>query len=205
MNLLPKINVYLFINSFFTILAIFFCIFIILINIDNFFILFASLYLLIITIIDAIVSKIPNKITFPFLISGIFINIFFYGWHGFFSSLLGMTTGVTLMILPFLLGGMGAGDVKALGTLGAFLGPNDILQIFLYMGIAGGIIGLSYFMASGKLYLFFLYLLKKIKQILYLKDFQSLKAGKTESGIRFPYAIAIVYGTSLFYVFGEII
>lgn len=109
------------------------------------------------------------------------------------------------MILPFLLGGMGAGDVKALGTLGAFLGPNDILQIFLYMGIAGGIIGLSYFMASGKLYLFFLYLLKKIKQILYLKDFQSLKAGKTESGIRFPYAIAIVYGTSLFYVFGEII
>ena len=205
MNFLFNFNAVRFLNILFTIPALIFCIFIFCMNVENFSILFASLYLFIITIIDATVSKIPNKITLPFLITGIFINIILYGWQGLLYSFLGVTTGVALMILPFLLGGMGAGDVKALGTLGAFFGPSDILQIFLYMGMAGGIIGLLYFVASGKLYKFSLYLFRKFKEIVFFQDLQTLKAGKSESGIRFPYAISIVYGYSIFYAFGEII
>ena len=36
------------------------------------------------------------------------------------------------------LGGMGAGDVKLLAALGAWLGPRETLWLAAYSGVAGG-------------------------------------------------------------------
>ena len=36
--------------------------------------------------------------------------------------------------------GMGAGDVKALAALGAWLGPQRTFFLFVYMGICGGLL-----------------------------------------------------------------
>lgn len=41
------------------------------------------------------------------------------------------------MIGFYLKGGMGAGDVKALASLGAWLGPLPTLNLFIYMGLSG--------------------------------------------------------------------
>ena len=40
----------------------------------------------------------------------------------------------------FLLGGMGAGDVKLLAALGAWLGPGDAFWLAIYASMAGGVI-----------------------------------------------------------------
>jgi len=38
----------------------------------------------------------------------------------------------------YLLGGMGAGDVKLLGAVGGFLGPQGVFGAFIFIGIVGG-------------------------------------------------------------------
>jgi prepilin peptidase CpaA len=47
---------------------------------------------------------------------------------------------------------MGAGDVKALAALGAWLGPRLTVFLFCYMGIAGGLIALGYLFWKGLLW-----------------------------------------------------
>ena len=46
------------------------------------------------------------------------------GAAGLWTALLGLLAGFVLLLIPYLLGGMGAGDVKALAALGALLGAG---------------------------------------------------------------------------------
>ena len=62
---------------------------------------------------------------------------------GFFFSAKGMLTGCILLIIPFILGGMGGGDVKLLAALGAWLGCAAVLNIFLFGSVTGVFIALS--------------------------------------------------------------
>lgn len=192
-------------NLIFTAMAVVSCLLILSTNSANHVFLFASTYLAIISLIDAKLSKIPNTITFPFCILAILYNTIFSGWEGLGLALAGTASGLGLLLPIFLLGGMGAGDVKALAALGALMGPKDILQIFLYMGIVGGVIGLMYFVVSGRMIFLLSYISQKFKEYYFFKDIQPFKAGKGESGIRFPYAIAITFGFSIYVLRGGII
>ena len=58
------------------------------------------------------------------------------GWRGW-------GWGLFLLLGPYLLGGMGAGDVKASAALGAWLGLWRAFALFVYMGLAGGLIILA--------------------------------------------------------------
>jgi prepilin peptidase CpaA len=68
------------------------------------------------------------------------LSLGFHGWGGLWSGFLGLTLGFGLLIGPYLLRGMGAGDVKALAALGAWLGPEHTFFLFIYMGICGGVL-----------------------------------------------------------------
>jgi len=46
---------------------------------------------------------------------------------------------------------MGAGDVKALAALGAWLGPRSTFFLFIYMGLAGGILAVAFLWWRGLL------------------------------------------------------
>lgn len=55
-----------------------------------------------------------------------------------------------LMFLPlYLLGGMAAGDVKLMATVGAFLGPSLVFQASLATYCAGGVLALLIVLARG--------------------------------------------------------
>lgn len=191
-------------NVIFTVLAVIACIYVFLSNLSNYILLLASAYLAVISIIDAKTSKIPNLITLSFCIFALIYNTVYSGWGGLGLALAGTTSGLGLLLPIFLLGGMGAGDVKALAALGTLMGPTDTLQIFLYMGIVGGVIGLMYFAVSGRMIFLISYISQRFKEYFFFKDIQPFKAGKGESGIRFPYAIAIAFGFSIYVLRGNI-
>ena len=44
------------------------------------------------------------------------------------------------MLLPYVFGAMGGGDVKLFAALGTFLGPWPTVQAFLYTLLAGGVL-----------------------------------------------------------------
>ncbi len=83
---------------------------------------------------------IPNKLTFPAMAAALAIHGLLEGWTGFGYSAQGSALGLGLLLIPFLLGGMGAGDVKLLGSLGALIGPALITDTFIFSAIMGGFV-----------------------------------------------------------------
>src|ERR1051325_7898669 len=79
---------------------------------------------------DLRARRIPNFLTFPAVIFGLVINLS-RGWDGFWFSLKGLGLGLLLLLLPYVFGGMKAGDVKFLAAIGAFVGAAGIVRIFL--------------------------------------------------------------------------
>ena len=93
---------------------------------------------------DIKTRRIPNYLTLGTAVAGLAFNFMAHGLPGLADGILGMLLGFAFLILPYLWGGMGAGDVKALAALGAWLGPKLTVFLFCYMGIAGGVIALGY-------------------------------------------------------------
>jgi len=75
--------------------------------------------------------RIPNWLTVSGFVIGLSMNTALWGWSGFKAGLEGAGVALGLLFLPVLLRGMGAGDWKLMGALGACLGPWGLLQVLL--------------------------------------------------------------------------
>lgn len=84
-------------------------------------------------------SRIPNLLTLPAALLGIAFHGASSGLDGFFFGLWGCAVGVGVLFLPYLLSGMGAGDVKLMGAVGSFLGPRAVFEAFLVSALVGGL------------------------------------------------------------------
>ncbi|MBI5589806.1 MAG: prepilin peptidase [Deltaproteobacteria bacterium] len=86
--------------------------------------------------------RIPNYLTFPGMIAALTLYSFTNGFDGFLFSLKGIAVGIGVLLIPYLLGGMGAGDAKLMGAVGGYLGAKGVLGAFLLTAIIGGIYAL---------------------------------------------------------------
>ena len=94
-------------------------------------------------VIDGLKLKVPNWITFPMIISGWIYSATFSpyaGWEGLMYSLIGTVVGLALLLPAYAIGGMGAGDVKLLAGVGAWVWGTTTLYAFAVSAIVGGII-----------------------------------------------------------------
>jgi leader peptidase (prepilin peptidase) / N-methyltransferase len=101
---------------------------------------------LVLLVIDADYQLLPDKITLTGIAAGLLFSILA---RRFVGSLLGVAVGAGgLFLLAFLYErltgreGMGLGDVKMLGMIGAFLGPAGVLLTVLLASLAGSVVGL---------------------------------------------------------------
>jgi prepilin peptidase CpaA len=94
-------------------------------------------------VIDVRTRKIPNWLTFSSCLIVLGANLIIHGVTGFLGSLLGLFTGFGLLFFVYLLGGMGAGDVKLLSAVGAFIGPRLVFHAFVWMALSGGVMAVG--------------------------------------------------------------
>ncbi|MDQ0351314.1 prepilin peptidase CpaA [Alkalibacillus filiformis] len=99
--------------------------------------------LLICLVTDLKERKIYNKVLLPAFVAALLLNSFFYGLSGLGDALLGSLIGFAILLIPYLMGGMGAGDVKLLAVIGAFQGPIFVVVTAIYMALLGGLVGLA--------------------------------------------------------------
>jgi prepilin peptidase CpaA len=92
---------------------------------------------------DFKLRRIPNWLIALGLFSGVILNAF-HGSHYVAQSILGFLIGITVLILPFALGWIGAGDVKYFGVIGALLGVSWLPRVFFYSALTAGAIALVY-------------------------------------------------------------
>lgn len=87
--------------------------------------------------------RVPNSLLLSSLGLALVVNLTTLGFNGLLISLSGAAIGFTLLIIPFLLGGIGAGDVKLLMVIGCYGGIDLALFGFIAGAIFGGIIAIS--------------------------------------------------------------
>src|SRR5262245_11058582 len=93
-------------------------------------------------VIDVWKRRIPNVLTFGAAASALLYHMSASGASGAGIATTGWLVGFALFIPFFALGGMGAGDVKLIAALGAWLGPLGALQLAAATAIAGGVTAL---------------------------------------------------------------
>ena len=86
--------------------------------------------------------RIPNVITYPLAACGLVCHFASAGTSGLIFALTGILAGAALLLPFYMLGGMGAGDVKLLAASGSILGPFGIFTAALYSALAGGLYAL---------------------------------------------------------------
>ena len=73
------------------------------------------------------------------------------GFSGLWFSLAGLLVGLAIFFVPFAMGGMGGGDVKLLGAVGALQGWQFVLSAAFLTALIGGIMAIVYLIATGRL------------------------------------------------------
>ena len=89
-----------------------------------------ALYTAVAAATDLRSRRIPNWLTLPTAAAGLLFHTCFPSGWGFVDSFSGLAIGFALLLVPFLAGGSGMGDVKLLAALGAWLGPQLMLVAF---------------------------------------------------------------------------
>ncbi|MBE9535480.1 MAG: prepilin peptidase [Proteobacteria bacterium] len=175
---------------------------------DDLSIVAASVYFTLACTTDTFKSKIPNLLNVCLLVAGITLSVMALGMQGFLLSLSGLGLGVGLLLLPYLMGGIGAGDVKALGALGALIGPYDLLHVFVYMGLYGGGLALFHYLFQADIKNALHEGWLSARASVFTKRVQRLSPsnhGSHKGMLRFPYAAAIAFGYYSFVYWGGIL
>ena len=102
---------------------------------------------------DARARRIPNAIVFPGALAALALHALLPGGSGLFgtpmgslgigSALAGLALGLAFLMPMYALRLMGAGDVKLLAMVGAFVGAGQILTVALLTLAAGGVLALA--------------------------------------------------------------
>lgn len=154
--------------------------------------------------------RIANRLVFAGAFAGIVCNTVLpegFGFAsalpgslGFWTALGGLAAGFGLMLPLYLLRAMGAGDVKLMAMVGAFLGPRAIAGVVLATFIAGGAMILAVVLRNGT----FGRLLDNLRTMLLSAFFKLamhetpvIDATPVPAG-RMPYALAIAAGTIIY-------
>jgi prepilin peptidase CpaA len=131
-------------------------------------------------VVDMRTKRIPNWLTISAVALALVLNVARQGGYGALASGAGMLTGLAAFLPFYLAGGFGAGDIKAMGAVGAFLGPKGVLVASAWTLVVGGLCALAVVVAFRR------------------------KAARAEGGgfrnagqQRFPYGVAIALGTAL--------
>lgn len=81
--------------------------------------------------IDLRHRRIPNWLTVSSALLGLVFHTATRGWEGVGQSLGGFAVGFGILLVLWLIGGGGGGDVKLMGAIGAWLGPKYTFGVFV--------------------------------------------------------------------------
>ncbi|WP_408895090.1 prepilin peptidase [Paenibacillus taichungensis] len=162
------------------------------------FYLACGLYVIVAFVTDVRSMKIPNRLTVPVTAAGVLAHIIWGGWEGFLISAAGFAIGFGVLFLMYLIGAVGAGDVKLFGGIGVWTGLVFAVHVIIYSVLYAGAIGLVILLfrrdsakrirgMAGNLAGFFM--------------LGSLKLVNQEKTLKFPFMLAVLPGFISSYIY----
>lgn len=175
---------------------------------DNWPVWFVTITLIVAAVIDGIQLKVPNWITFPMIISGwIYSAVMFSmdgdGWYaGLAWSLFGTAVGLGLLMPAYAIGGMGAGDVKLLAGVGAWVYGTHTFYAFCVSTVIGAVLAvlMVLFRRSWKKHSSqFMQIFNEIVTIKNPEHLSAIAAERKSTMLLLPYGIPIAIGTIAYF------
>lgn len=179
-------------------------------TLDNWPVWAVTVTLVVAAVIDGLKLKVPNWITFPMVISGWAYCTWAYGLPGLGWSAVGTVVGLACLLPLYAIGGMGAGDVKLLAGVGAWMYAMQqaagtfenpaiaMLWSFVVSALCGGVIALFMVAAKrewGRHIGLFRLILGEIATIRDPNQLSAIAADRKKSMLLLPYGIPIAIGT----------
>jgi prepilin peptidase CpaA len=172
--------------------------------IENWHVKLVCLVLIVAAYIDGKQLRVPNWITFPMVLSGLVFSVATDGLSGLGDGLLGMVVGLACLLPLYAVGGMGAGDVKLMAGIGAWLGATVTFYAFCVSTIVGAVMALImvlYRKSFTKHYANFLMILVEWMQIKNPKELSKIAAERKSGMLLLPYGIPICIGSIAYFVY----
>ncbi|MDQ1314210.1 MAG: prepilin peptidase CpaA [Pseudomonadota bacterium] len=141
--------------------------------------------------------RIPNPLVVAGALAGVFQHARMDGWHGLAFGAEGIAVGFAVLLPFYVMRMLGAGDVKLMAMVGAFLGPWGVLGALLATFLAGGVLALGVALRAKAM----TRLVRNLK-LMALGSMVRMSEGQApsvddlpESVGKLPYAVAIASGT----------
>jgi prepilin peptidase CpaA len=144
---------------------------------------------------DLRTRRIPNALTASAMLAGAAFHLLAPEGRGPAFWALGLLAGGVVFLPVFVLGGLGAGDVKLMAALGSWLGWAMVLKVALFTALAGGVLALVVALAHGYLRTAFrnLWALLTHWRVMGVRPMPELTLERG-TGPRLPYAVPILVG-----------
>ncbi len=155
------------------------------------------LFVLCVAAIDWRTHRIPNLLCAAAAIVGLASQFWIFGEDGLLFSLSGAAVGFAMFLPFYVLRAFGAGDVKAMATVGVFLGMQTTTLAVGMTLIAGAILGVAALLLNNGQSSAILARLAGLMISPTASMRASLHDTKTKSVQRFPYGVAIACGTAV--------
>jgi prepilin peptidase CpaA len=152
--------------------------------------------------VDGKELKVPNWITFPMVLSGLVYSAVI--GDGISAGLLGMCCGLLCLLPLYSVGGMGAGDVKLMAGIGAWVGWEITFYSFCVSVIVGAIMAVIMVASRGawkKHYEQFLMILSEWSVIKNPYELSKIAAERKPTMFLLPYGIPICIGTIGYFMY----
>lgn len=176
--------------------------------IENWPVWVVTVTLILAAVIDGFELKVPNWVTFPMVISGWVYSVAFahtmdMTWYeGLGWSLFGTVVGLVLLLPAYAIGGMGAGDVKLLAGVGAWMHGQHTFWAFCLSAIFGAVLAIAMVLvrkAWKKHYSQFWMIFGEIMTIRDPEQLSAIAADRKSSMLLLPYGIPIAIGTIVYF------
>jgi prepilin peptidase CpaA len=172
--------------------------------VGNWHVYLVSVVLIVAAWIDGKELRVPNWITFPMILAGLAFNTILFGWSGLGFGLLGMVVGLACLLPLYSVGGMGAGDVKLLAGVGAWLGWKVTFYGFAISTVVGAVMAVVmvlYRRDAKKHCANFLMIFTEWMEIRNPKKLSEIAAERKSRMLLLPYGIPICIGCIGYFMF----
>jgi prepilin peptidase CpaA len=163
---------------------------------------FVSALLVEAAVIDGLKLKVPNWLTFHMVIGGLAYATYVGGGPGLLWALSGAAVGLALLLPLHAIGGMGAGDVKLMAGVGAWMGTSLTLGAFAVSTVVGGVMAVAMVAWSGqfiKHWVQFQVIGHEILTVRNPERLSEIAAARKPSMMLLPYGIPIAVGSIAYF------
>lgn len=176
--------------------------------VENWHIWFVTIVLIVAAVIDGLQLRVPNWLTYPMIVSGWIFSIGAYAWagdpwyHGLGWSLFGTLVGLMCLLPAYAIGGMGAGDVKLMMGVGAWVHGETTMFAFAVTAVVGAVLAVLMTSTRGvfqKHYAQFWMILNEIMTVRDPEKLATIAAERKSSMMLLPYGIPIAIGTIAYF------